>query len=60
MSPGNGALLQRGERGLGSGGGEKRSVLWGRGRTGQEVRDSLKGSISCFLDSRKLGKSELG
>ena len=27
---------------------------------GQEVRDSLKGSMSCFLGSGKVGKAELG
>ena len=27
---------------------------------GQEVRDSLKGSMSCFLGLGKVGKAELG
>lgn len=27
---------------------------------GQEVKDSLKGNMSCFLGSDNLGKAELG
>lgn len=58
MSHGKGVLLQR--EGRGFGGRRVKVGLEERGVIGQEARDSLKGSMSCFLGSGKLGKAELG